>query len=440
MRIIKFENRADAGRQLAHALLALADENPIVLALPRGGVPVAAEVADALDARLDVFIAHKIGAPTHPELAIGAVAEGGVTWIDAATCRALGIPPDEAERLAERTRLAVDGAVARYRGGRGLPDLANRTVILVDDGLATGSTARAAVSALAARRPRRLVLAVPVADADTAEKLRTEVDELVVAREVRDLGAVGYWYRDFSQTSDDEVTALLAAAARPRAKASRLQIPVGDVTLAGDLGQPADARGLVVFVHGSGSGRRSPRNRAVAQALQRAGFATLLFDLLDESEQALDARTSELRFDIALLATRLVAVTDWIATRRELAELSLAYFGASTGAAAALVAAAARPHRVAAVVSRGGRVDLADRALGLVRAPTLLVVGSDDETVLELNEHAVDELECEKALYVVEGAGHLFEEPGALDTVIELTCSWLDTYLKPTLSERIVAR
>ncbi|HEX9104696.1 MAG TPA: dienelactone hydrolase family protein, partial [Polyangia bacterium] len=183
--------------------------------------------------------------------------------------------------------------------------------------------------------------------------------------------------------------------------------------------------------HGSGSGRASPRNRAVARKLNEHGWATLLVDLLSDQEQALDAESGRYRFDITLLASRLVAVTDWIAGQPRLRDLPLAYFGASTGAAAALLAAAARPERVAAVVSRGGRIDLAGAAVHLVRAATLLVVGSEDETVLELNERALAELRCDKQLRVVEGAGHLFEEPGALEAVTQLALPWLAQHSSP---------
>jgi dienelactone hydrolase len=186
----------------------------------------------------------------------------------------------------------------------------------------------------------------------------------------------------------------------------------------------------VLFAHGSGSGRLSPRNRAVARTLHEQGFATLLVDLLSEREQALDAESGRYRFDIALLASRLVAATDWIATQPRLRDLPIGYFGSSTGAAAALLAAAARPERVAAIVSRGGRVDLAGAAGHLVHAATLLIVGSEDETVLDLNERALAELRCKKQLLVVEGAGHLFEEPGALDVVTQLAARWFADHLR----------
>jgi putative phosphoribosyl transferase len=207
-------------------------------------------------------------------------------------------------------------------------------------------------------------------------------------------------------------------------------IPVDTAVLAGDLAVPAGAQGVVLFAHGSGSSRFSPRNRYVAAALQRAGLATLLMDLLTAEEETLDARTAQLRFDIELLARRLVAATDWLRTQSATQGLRLGYFGASTGAAAALMAAAERPAVVDAIVSRGGRPDLAGQALRRVRAPTLLIVGGRDTVVLQLNQAALRELgAAETRLVIVPGAGHLFEEPGALEEVARLATDWFLQYL-----------
>ncbi len=198
--------------------------------------------------------------------------------------------------------------------------------------------------------------------------------------------------------------------------------------LPGALTVPRDPRGIVLFAHGSGSSRFSPRNRRVATALGRAGFATLLFDLLTEDEEHIDVRTRELRFDINLLATRLMGATAWIGGSPDLARLAVGYFGASTGAAAALLAASALPS-VEAVVSRGGRPDLAGDALPLVRAATLLIVGGADPIVLDLNRRALAVLHTEKSLEIVPGATHLFEEPGTLEAVIELATGWFLRHL-----------
>lgn len=207
-------------------------------------------------------------------------------------------------------------------------------------------------------------------------------------------------------------------------------IPVEQVQLAGDLALPPGATGLVVFAHGSGSSRFSTRNRYVAEVLRRHGLGTLLFDLLTREEEAVDEVTARLRFDIGLLARRIVATTDWLATRDELNALPIGYFGASTGGGAALVAAAERPERVRAVVSRGGRPDLAGVALPRVQAPTLLLVGGRDELVIALNRQALAAMTCEKRLQIVPGATHLFEEPGTLEAVARLAADWFQQHLR----------
>ena len=211
-----------------------------------------------------------------------------------------------------------------------------------------------------------------------------------------------------------------------------VRIPAGPVELEGDLGSPEEARGVVLFAHGSGSGRHSPRNRYVARELQRAGFATLLIDLLTPEEERADLRTGHLRFDIGLLAERLAGATEWLIDNPDTRDLRIGYFGASTGAAAALVAAAERPETVGAVVSRGGRPDLAGEALPLVEAPTLLIVGGNDEPVIGMNEEALGRLRAQKRLEIVAGATHLFEEPGALEEVARLAAGWFGLYLSQT--------
>ena len=203
-----------------------------------------------------------------------------------------------------------------------------------------------------------------------------------------------------------------------------VQISAGDATLEGSLSIPEEASRLVLFVHGSGSSRRSPRNRLVAQKLNDAGLATLLFDLLTRSEEAVDLRTAQHRFDISLLAERLVHATKWARENKITRNLRIGYFGASTGGAAALVAAAELPQDVGAIVSRGGRPDLAGGALPRVRAPTLLVVGGEDDVVIDLNEQARLQMRGEVQLEIIPGATHLFEEPGALERVAHLAADW----------------
>jgi pimeloyl-ACP methyl ester carboxylesterase len=210
-----------------------------------------------------------------------------------------------------------------------------------------------------------------------------------------------------------------------------LAIRLREVELAGELDLPDEATGLVVFAHGSGSSRKSPRNRHVRQALARGGMGTLLFDLLTPEEEQAEAYTRHLRFNIPFLAGRLIQATRWVLDRATTRDISVGFFGASTGAAAALMAAAELREVVTAVVSRGGRPDLAADALETVTAATLLIVGGDDQPVLSLNEEAYSRLTCEKALRIIPGATHLFEEPGALEKVVEMATEWFATHFQP---------
>ena len=427
-----FRDRRHAGRVLAQSLSRYAGRHDvIVLALPRGGVPVAFEVAAALRAPLDVFVVRKLGVPGHEEYAMGAIASGGVRVLNDEMVHSIGLPEAAVERVLRAAQFELERRERLYRDARPPPEVRGRTAIVVDDGLATGSTMRAAVAALRLQRPARIVVAVPTAAADTCELLRREADEVVCSSTPEPYRAVGLWYEDFSQTSDEDVRELLERARQERAAVEphALRIPAGAALLDADLSLPAAASGLVLFAHGSGSSRFSPRNRHVARLLNEAGLATVLADLLTRDEEALDERTHRLRFDIALLAGRLVAATDWLRGAAQTGHLPLGCFGASTGAAAALIAAAERRDAIRAVVSRGGRPDLAGTALAQVRAPTLLVVGGNDGAVIELNRQALAQMGCEKKLLIVPGATHLFEEPGALDSVAALAREWFLRHL-----------
>jgi dienelactone hydrolase len=211
-------------------------------------------------------------------------------------------------------------------------------------------------------------------------------------------------------------------------------VPIGDAALNGDLGIPPQPHGLVLFAHGSGSSRHSPRNQYVARALERRDLATLLIDLLTPAEEAVDDLTAQHRFDIPMLASRLVTIVDWLGRRTDTASLPIGLFGASTGGGAALMAAADRPHGIAAVVSRGGRPDLAGQSLPKVIAPTLLIVGGLDTPVIQMNRDAMNQMRGEVALEIVPGATHLFEEPGTLERVAALAGDWFVRHLQPAVS------
>ncbi|MGZ4823420.1 MAG: dienelactone hydrolase family protein [Terriglobales bacterium] len=219
--------------------------------------------------------------------------------------------------------------------------------------------------------------------------------------------------------------------------AEQVRIVVGDAVLDGDLAVPPNARGVVLFAHGSGSSRHSPRNRYVAEELRRGGIGTLLMDLLTPQEEEVDNRTAELRFDLPLLAQRLQIATECLHRREDLSKFDLGYFGASTGAAAALIAAVKLPKLVRAIVSRGGRPDLAGEALAQVQTPTLLIVGGNDGPVVGMNRDAFDRLTTEKQLEIIPGATHLFEEPGALEQVAQLARSWFARYLGTARDSRV---
>ncbi|QEC50833.1 phosphoribosyltransferase [Baekduia soli] len=427
-----FMDRRDAGRRLAEQLDTLASEHPVVIALPRGGVPVGFEVARALHAPLDVLAVRKLGAPGNPEYGVGAITEDGNAVLDRDTAQRVGMTQELLDQTVAREVRELRRRVERYRDGRAAVEVSGRTVVIVDDGVATGLTDLAAVRALRARGARRIVVAVPVGARESVARLAEEADEVVCHTIPHDLRGVGRWYEDFAPVSDDEVLALLGAASERTAAGEPatphpVRLDVGGVVLNGDLTLPVRPLALVIFAHGSGSSRLSPRNRAVAAALNAAGFATLLFDLLTEPE----ARRRELVFDIPLLARRLELVTRWALEAPQTRDLPVGYFGASTGAAAALRAAAVVGVSVQAVVSRGGRPDLAADRLPHVTAPTLLLVGGNDPDVLELNRHAAAMLRCSHRLDIVPGAGHLFEEPGALETVQRLAADWFAEHLVP---------
>ena len=430
---LTFRDRADAGQQLADALSLMELDHPLIYALPRGGVPVAVEVAKSLHAPLDLLLVRKIGAPGNPELALGAIVEGATDEI---------VINEEVRRLTGADDAFVNQAVAhqkaelkrrseRYLGDRPRLDPAGRTVVVVDDGLATGATMKAALIGLKRSNPRRIVVALPVAPKTALDAIYDQADDIICLNPATAFRGVGGFYRDFHQLSDKETLALLdQVPIKPvktkHARMHKRQVAIPPLGLLGDLTVPPSPQGIVLFAHGSGSSRRSPRNTHVADQLNAGGFATLLFDLLTPDE-ADDRRNV---FDIPLLADRVVEASIWITSEPDLEDLPLGIFGASTGAAAALVAAAELKDRVAAVVSRGGRPDLATDFLLQVPCPTLLIVGSLDHDVIKLNEGAFSALKCPAQLEIIPGAGHLFEEPGTLNLAVDHAANWFKTHLR----------
>ena len=437
-----FEDRVDAGRELGRRLAELRGQDIVVLGLPRGGVPVAFEVAAALDAPLDVIVVRKLGLPDQPELAMGAIGEGGAAcWKN--TCWPMpgsvtpSCRPSKMNAPCWRTVWPASGRAGPGRTSPGAsPSLSTTgSPPVPPPGSPAGSPGSSAPrgSSWPSRSPP-----------PTPSSL-TEPDEVVCLATPHQFSAVGYHYRDFSPTDDDEVVQLLDAAAKRlqnsqpasrtplgrragrRGAREEVEIPSRGVRLQGQLHLPVPARGVVLFAHGSGSSRHSPRNRYVAAVLQQAGLGTLLLDLLTPAEERNRANV----FDIELLARRLSAATDWLAPGRTRPPAR----SATSGPAPAPGRPSGPPPnptaRIDAVVSRGGRPDLAGPRLSAVRAPTLLIVGSYDHEVLELNRKAKSMMRCPNQLAVVQGATHLFEEPGTLAAAAILARDWFVDYLLP---------
>ena len=447
---VPFRDRDDAARQLAAALARFRDSRPVILAIPRGAVPMGRIIADALGGELDVVLVRKLGAPGNPEFAVGAVDERGMVSLNEHAAWA-GADNAYVTREAERQLAVIRDRRASYRPGQTALSLSGRTVIVVDDGLATGSTMAAALKAVRAQGPEHLVCAIPVAAQDSLSLVSKLADEVVCLATPWPFNAVGQHYLDFTGVTDAQVAAILASPASVPAPAAgsasapvasgalpstgtRVRVPAGEVILEGDLVIPPSPRGLVIFAHGSGSSRHSSRNRFVARALQQRHFATLLFDLLTPNED----RNPATRFDIPLLARRLDAALQWARAEPAGKKLPIGLFGASTGAAAAIVVAASRPEAVAAVVSRGGRPDLAGAlALSQVRTHTLLIVGGADREVLDLNRSAGAAMRDWAELVVVPRATHLFEETGALEEVAAIAADWYERWLHGGASRRL---
>lgn len=422
-----FIDRADAGMRLAKALAPLRGKHPLVLGIPRGGVVIGRVIANQLDGDLDVVLVRKIGAPGHEEFAIGAIDESGHMQVSSDAPR-VGA---DAQYLRQEATRQLDRLWQRrrlYSPHRSPMDPKGRLVVVVDDGLATGATMQAALAAVRKNHPARLIAAVPVGSPRSLASIRALADDVICLSAPEDFQSVSQHYTAFPPVEDSEVVQLLHRSDRGEDASDGIemvmQFVVDGVSLEGDLQLPPHAKGLVVFVHGSGSSRRSARNRYVANVLQHRGFATLLFDLLSVNE---DQATSE-RFDIDKLSRRLDAVLRSIRSDDALQHLPIGLFGASTGAAAALVVAA-RHDDIRAVVSRGGRPDLAgSTALPQVRAAVLLIVGGADSQVVTLNRATLSVIP-HADLILVPGATHLFEEPGALEHVAVLAADWFARWL-----------
>lgn len=390
-----------------------------------------------------------MGAPLNPEYGIGAITEESYYWADENALKLVDATSEQLEETLNIEQIRIEDRIQKYRAGRRLPLLTDKTVILVDDGLATGVTIRAAHRYLTSLRAKKIVIATPVCSQRTAEELGADYGPIVCILEPEQFSAVSQFYNDFTQISDTEVSELLNQAhtfwndLRTRSL-HRSDLLLRDViisdedisgpSLKGSLVIPHHATGLVIFAHGSGSTHLSPRNQKIAADLNRAGLATLLFDLLTEEESLNHLNV----FDIPLLAKRLMRATQWVKQQRETCRMNIGYFGASTGAAAALWAAAEPGNDIHAIVSRGGRPDLAIAMLPRVLSPTLLIVGAEDHPVIELNQSAIKHIKNGK-LVLIPGATHLFEEPETLEEVSHQALLWFNLHLNRKEQRRGVA-
>jgi putative phosphoribosyl transferase len=426
-----FDNRTEAGRALAGELAPLVAPPAVVAAVPRGGVAVALPIVERLGLPLTVVYARKLTAPFAPEFAFGALDEDGQVTLEAASVRMLGLAPADVEKARERVWAEIRRRMARYA----VPPLARylpgAAVLLVDDGLATGLTMRAALAYARRHGAREVTVAVPCASASAAARFRREADRLVSLVVDEAFAAVGAYYRDFAPVDDDEVVAMLARARRaadpPVAPGLRLTFKNSrGFRLAGVLLLPPGGgpHPVAVFCHGLGSGKESPRNRAVAEALRAAGWAALLFDFTGHGESDGTPEESTLEQQVDDLG----AVLDLLPGLEEVDRGRLAVVGASSGAAVALRRAAVDP-RIRALVLRSANPTGAEEAARRVSVPTLLVAGERDAPIRELNARLFERLGGPRRLEVVPGGDHLFEDPAALGRAAALTLRWLEEHL-----------
>ncbi len=444
-----FTDRTDAGRRLAQALAPFEDKNPLVVALPRGGVPVGYEVARALGAPLDVLVTRRLTTPEDQETGFGAIGPGGVRYLDSARIQDLGITDRQLEALAADASAEVEARSRCFRGTSRPLSVRNRIVILVDESITDGSTARLAARILRSLGPKRLILATPVAPPGTLEALRDEVDGLVFLISPEEVGDLGQWYREHPTITDGDVEAYLHRAHKdlerlaergrrppevrvehPEPMAQRaVKIKLGGTTLNGLLAIPEHAQGLVLFGHSSGSNRYTPRNQQLAEKLRETGLATLQVDLLTPGEAAEDVRTQRFRSDIQTLSRRVSGIVDWLAAHPAAKVLPVAFHGTGTSAALGVVAARQRPGRVQALIACSGRMDLVQATLDELDVPSLLIVGEEDTETLEINRHALQALRGPAELVLVPETGPIFEAPEVTERMADSIADWCRQHL-----------
>ena len=425
---VVLKNRQEAGRVLAQKIKSVLSSvsDAMVVALPPGGVPIAFEISEEFSIPLCVLAASKIRAPSRPDLIIGAITEEGHHHIDDFSSRLIGTSRDKLEQTLAREKLAIESKVRRYRPGEVLPDLKNKTIILVDDGPTSNMTARVVASYLRFKEVRQIVLAVPVCAKQSVAELTADFDHVISLYHPGPFFSMRDYFLDFRDISDEEVQYLLSKSRKKKfantekAFSRKVLIPVeGSIELQATLSIPTYAKGIVLFAHPNSSKRFEYRNNMIAEELNRIGIATLLFDSLTDDESLERANV----FDIPFLASRLAFATKWVRLHRMTRELSIGFLSEGSGAAAALWASTYLGADVSSIVSRGGRPDLAQVRLTRVNTPTLLIVGDQDTEIIEINKNCLRTLSSGK-LILIPGASHLFDEPNTIEEVSREASLW----------------
>ncbi len=438
-----FVDRSDAGRRLAHRLEFLRGEELVVLGLPRGGVPVAYEVAKALGRPLDVLVVRKLGLPQNPEVAMGAIGEGGTRVLDEDIQRIARVTPQELEDV-ERLEIAeLASRVRRFRSGRPRLDLEGKTALIIDDGLATGSTARVACHVARQLGAGRVIVAAPVASPEAADRLREEADEFVSLMTPSPFRAVGAHYIDFGQTEDIEVVLLLDAASRNRAsmgssphralRTEEIDLGVDSVGLSGELQLPEPVTNVVVLARGLAEETGEAASQFAAAVMNEAGIGTLSLDLLTPTERAIGVSPENY-----VLARRLVLATERLQTMPALRGVPLGYFDAGAGAAVLLGAAANEGGAVNAVVTLAPRLEDAGSWVSEVSAPTLMLYARADEELLERNRSSANRMRCPHLQVVVETDARRPDSPATTTVmqVAEHAKDWFVRYLSQADANR----
>ena len=422
---MRFTNRVTAGKMLVERLRHLQRDDVVVLGLPRGGVPVAAEVARGLGCPLDVILVRKLGLPWQRELAFGAIGENGVTVLNDDVVRSSGMTTVEVERVEEREHVELERRSREYRAVHERVPLRGKTAVIVDDGIATGATARAACAVARGAGAAHVVLAVPVAPAGWESGFVGEADEQMSLFTPDDFGSVGYFYDSFDPISDEEVMALLLSSGGSVTETDVHDV-MGDAAVDAHLVAAPLPRAVALFIHGSGSSRASARNLSIARLLAESGTSGVLVDVPTDAPGG-DA------LDLNRVVSRLGNICGWITHASSFAGLPLVLVGSSSGAALAIATALSlrRTNPVTAVISRGGNLSAVMEVLGEVTCPVLLIVGSEDSPTREQNVRACSAIGPTCRLEVVEGASHLFAEAGTLETAGRLAARFIEHVIVP---------